>query len=60
MAVFCIKIEAEMYQEKKSAYFLYKIYILEEMIIFSGDLCSQFNEDILSVFCVEKLFRMGG
>lgn len=41
MAVFYIKIEAETAPgKKKSAYFLYKIHILEEMIIFPGDLCS--------------------
>ena len=41
MAVFYIKMEAEMAPGKKKicAYFLYKIHILEELIIFPSDLC---------------------
>ena len=61
MAVFYIKMEAETAPGKKKyvlIFFTRYIY-LRNWSSFPVICASQFSEDILSVFCIEKLFRIG-
>ena len=61
MAVFYIKMEAETARGKKKyvlIFFTRSIY-LRNWSSFQVICAPQFSEDILSVFCTEKLFRIG-